>query len=412
MRPPARAWWSSMAEFRHKSLKADGGVLTGRIDARDDKDAFRQLQDKGLDPFDLKPAPRPGAGVLGRFRPGAGAKDRARYVRQLATLLSAGLPLMEAMDSMARGGHPQLRAQSQTVRRALRAGERLSTSLERDMPGMPDYVARLAELGESTGALAEALADAATRMEQQNALRGEIRSALTYPTFLAVAGLVITIFMFTVVVPRFETLIGDDRDGLPFLSVLVLSSSALFREHMALVGGIAVAVTVGGVYAARSHKVRRRVREMLDKVPVLGPFLARADLADWSRTMGVAMKNGADLLTAFDLATRAVRSPVFFEGLKEARRAVRAGRPLDEALADNIDLETTFADLVRTGRQAAAMDRMLLFISDILDDEARERAKRLTTLAEPLAILVIAAVVGTLVLGIVLAMTSLYDFNI
>ncbi|MBB4212092.1 general secretion pathway protein F [Rhodothalassium salexigens DSM 2132] len=401
-----------MAEFRHKSLKADGGVMAGRIEAASDRDAFARLQEKGLDPFEIKPVAGAGRGGLAaRLRRGPSAKERARWVRQLATLLAAGLPLMEAMDSMGRGGHPQLRDQSRALRQSLRAGERLSTALAQHMPDLPDYVARLAELGEGTGALAGALGDAATRMEQQNALRGEIRSALTYPAFLAGTGVLITLFMFTVVVPRFEKLIGDNTDNLPFLSRLVLSSSALFRDHVWVVGLALAAALVGGVGAVRSPRVRRQTRELLDKTPLIGPFLARADLANWARTMGVAMTNGADLLTAFDLASRAVSSPAFAQGLREARRAVRAGQPLDEALAEGVALDATFTDLVRTGRQAAAMDRMLLFISDILDDEARERAKRLTTLAEPVAILLIALVVGTLVLGIVLAMTSLYDFN-
>ena len=137
----------------------------------------------------------------------------------------------------------------------------------------------------------------------------------------------------------------------------------------------------------------------------------RADLADWSRTMGVAIKNGADLLSAYDLAARTVTSPSFTQGLKEARRAIRAGEPLDEAIDTNVQIPRTYVDLLRTGRRAAALSDMLLFMANILDDDTKEYAKKITALAEPVAIILISIVVGSLVLGIVLAMTSLYQFD-
>lgn len=402
-----------MPDYRYRSLKSDGTVLRGRIEAADARDAWQRLAGKGLSPFELTPVETialPGLGRVMKRR--AGNKARARYVRQLATLLDAGMPLLDAMESMARSGYPDLRTASGEIRKALRAGERLSAAFEAHLPAFPHYVARLTELGEATGELPRTLADAATRMEQQVALKSEIRSALTYPAFLAVAGVAITVFMFLVVVPRFETLIGDNRDNLPLISVLVLSASAVFREHVLLFGIAAAGLVAGAVSIARAPGARERVRGLLDRLPLVGLFLRRAELADWTRTMGVALKNGADLITAFDLSARAVRSPVFRQGLIEARRALRAGEPLDEAVGNAIALDRTFTDLLRTGRQAAALDRMLLFIADILDDESRERAKRLTTLAEPIAIVLIALVVGTLVVAILLAMTSLYEFNL
>ncbi|GEQ99014.1 hypothetical protein JCM17844_26510 [Iodidimonas gelatinilytica] len=270
----------------------------------------------------------------------------------------------------------------------------------------------MAELGEQTGGLADALSDAAQRMEQEEALRREIRSALTYPAFLAATGVAITIFMFLVVVPQFEAMIGDDYSKLPLISKMVLSASAVFRTHTLAIGIGAIVLLSGVLGFTRSRDARARFKALLDRTPVVGPFLRRAQLANWARTMGIAMRNGAPLLAAFDLAARSVTSPAFSQGLKEARRAVRAGEPLDEALSNGVALDPTFTDLLRTGRQAAALDRMLVFMSDILDDDARERAKRITALAEPVAILLISLVVGTLVVGIVLAMTSLYQFEI
>ncbi|GEQ99782.1 secretion system protein [Iodidimonas gelatinilytica] len=401
-----------MADYKHKSMKSDGVVLTGRIEAANERDAYRKLVEKGLEPFFIKPATTTGLPFLGRLTSRLNAKARARYVRQMATLLAAGLPLLDCMESLSRNGHPELRARSLKIRQGLRAGERLSQAIAANMPDFPPYLSQLAELGEQTGGLADALSDAAQRMEQEEALRREIRSALTYPAFLAATGVAITIFMFLVVVPQFEAMIGDDYSKLPLISKMVLSASAVFRTHTLAIGIGAIVLLSGVLGFTRSRDARARFKALLDRTPVVGPFLRRAQLANWARTMGIAMRNGAPLLAAFDLAARSVTSPAFSQGLKEARRAVRAGEPLDEALSNGVALDPTFTDLLRTGRQAAALDRMLVFMSDILDDDARERAKRITALAEPVAILLISLVVGTLVVGIVLAMTSLYQFEI
>ncbi|GAK33543.1 type 4 fimbrial assembly protein PilC [alpha proteobacterium Q-1] len=401
-----------MADYKHKSIKVDGVVLSGRIEAGSKREAWQKLKDKGLEPFRIEAVGRSSLPFAGLFRKKLKNKARARYIRQMATLLSAGLPLLECMDSLSRNGHPVLRARSLAMRRGLRAGERLSQTFATHMADFPPYVAQLAELGEQTGAIADALSDAANRMEQEEALRRDIRGALTYPAFLAATGLVITIFMFVVVVPQFEAMIGDDRDKLPLISKMVLGGSALFRDNTLVLGLSAFALIAAALHIGRSRPARARFFALLDRLPVLGPFLRRAQLANWARTMGVAMRNGAPLLTAFDLAARAVTSPSFSQGLIEARRGVRAGEPLDEALANGVALDPTFTDLLRTGRQAAALDQMLLFMSNILDDDARERAKKITALAEPVAILLISMIVGTLVIGIVLAMTSLYQFEI
>ena len=401
-----------MPEYSYSSLATDGSVQRGRIEASDERDAFRRLSDRGLSPFDIRGVQEAELPLLRRWRYRLSNTERARYVRQMATMLAAGMPLLEVVESMARGGHPVLRERSREIRKRLRAGEQLSAAFEAVMPDFPDYVPRLCELGESTGALAQALGDAAARMERAEALRRDLRSALTYPAFLLVAGLGITILMFAFVVPRFEALIGDNRADLPLISVMVLSSSAVMRENAVFIGLAAFAAMAGLVSLAKSGELRARLLSTLDRLPLIGPFLQRSDLANWARTMGIAIKNGADLLTAFDLAARAVRSPSFRHGLAEARRAIRAGAPLDQAISDALTIDQSYIDLLRTGRQSAALQDMLLFISDILEDDARERARRLTTLAEPVAIVLIAVVVGLLVLGIVLAMTSLYQFEV
>lgn len=126
-----------MADYKHKSMKSDGVVLTGRIEAANERDAYRKLVEKGLEPFFIKPATTTGLPFLGRLTNRLNAKARARYVRQMATLLAAGLPLLDCMESLSRNGHPELRARSLKIRQGLRAGERLSQAIAANMPDFP-----------------------------------------------------------------------------------------------------------------------------------------------------------------------------------------------------------------------------------------------------------------------------------
>jgi len=136
-------------------------------------------------------------------------------------------------------------------------------------------------------------------------------------------------------------------------------------------------------------------------------------VGSWARTTGIALDNGADLLSALRLGEAGLSSARLRSGLRTARSGIRAGRNIEEVLAENIpDFDPLTIDLLRTGRTSGKLAKMLLFIGKTQEKETRELLKRLTSLAEPMAILLISMIIGTIVIGIVLAMTSLYNFDI
>ncbi len=177
--------------------------------------------------------------------------------------------------------------------------------------------------------------------------------------------------------------------------------------------GLFVAGLVAVVFAlSRNASVRRSVAELMHRMPVVGGFLTASETARWARTCGTALSGGAPLVDALVLSEFAVTCARRKQGLIEARRAIRSGEPIDAALKTHAGFDSMTINLVRTGRTSASLDEMLLFVADIYEEESRNRAKRLTSLAEPLAILFIASIVGTIVISLVLAMTSIYDIAI
>ncbi|WP_371396354.1 type II secretion system F family protein [Fretibacter rubidus] len=399
-----------MATFKYKALDRNAVTVRGEIDATDETAAYAQLQRRKLDPFEISEKPE-----QTQFFTATKAikyRDMARYVRQLATLLSAGVTLLEALASLARSNaHPTLASASKGIRKDLRAGERLSTAMETHIPSLPRYVPRLAELGEATGQSAKALSDAANRMEYEDSMREEIRTSLSYPIFLAVIGGILVFLMFLFIVPRFDTLIGDNRDNLPAMSRIVIGAGVGLKNNLILVLSAMGGLAVGAIALSRSKKFKDGLRSFAEGLPIIGPVLIQSDLGGWSRTVGIALDNGADILTALQLGELGLRSPRLRAGMRIVRSEIRAGRNVDEVLDENIsDFDPLTIDLIRTGRTSGGLADMLLFVGETQESETRQLTKRLSALAEPIAILIIAAIVGTIVISIVLAMTSLYDF--
>lgn len=401
-----------MSVYLYKALDKNGVVIKGQTEARTKNEALDTLLKRRLEVYEIKETKAQSSllAIPKRVKP----KDLAKYIRQMATLLNAGVSLLDALSSLAKSNaHKSLAKSSEKIRTDLRSGERLSVSLEKHIPALPLYVARLAELGESTGKSAKALTDAADRMEYENAMRSEIKSSLSYPIFLSVVGGAIVFLMFLFVVPRFDVLIGDNRDNLPAISRLVLSMGTSLKENLWTIV-IVVIVGVGALMVfLRRTSNRHLFRSVFEKMPMVGPMLVQADLGGWARTMGIALDNGADLLSALKLGELSVRSPRIRSRLEYVRAEIRAGRNIDEALSENIpDFDPLTLDMIRTGRTSSRLPEMLLFIGDSQEAQIRDLTKRLSGLAEPIAILLIAMIVGTIVISIVLAMTSLYDFAI
>ena len=401
------------AQFKYKALDRQGNEVAGVIAANDKKRAFEILSERGLSPFDVSQSGLE-SGLPKLRRRSLNKKDLARYVRQLATLLKANVSVLDALTTLSQSGaHDVLARRAQLVKRDLRAGQNLSDAMEKHIPELPEYVFRLAELGEATGALSKALTDAADRMEYEVEMQSEIRSALTYPTFLACVGGGIVILMFVFVVPRFAALLGDNIAQAPWLSRQVIGLGVWMQTNwpLALLG--LVLVIAGIVAGLRNPKFRDAAQAQLARMPLVGPFLRQAEVGSWARTVGIAINNKARLVDALRLGEAGARLAFFRRNLEAMRRDVRAGRPIEDALQEaQRDIDPMIIDLIRTGRSSGTLGEMLTFAADIFEKDARERAKRLTALTEPIAILIIAAIVGLIVISIVMAMTSLYQFDV
>lgn len=398
-----------MPVFKFSAMNADGSLVEGSQLANSQEAAFQKIRERGLYPVKINEAT-----TASRRRRGSkiSKRDQAKFVRQLATLVGAGVSLLDAMDSLRRSGRNVLLAErAEAMAQQLRQGERLSVSLKKSFPDLPEYVFSLADLGESTGQLGQTLSDAADRMSADQKLASDIRSALTYPAILAAVGGLIIVGMFIFVIPRFGDLVERADADIPLVSRWVIDSGLWMRSYWYIfLGGLVATVFLVRLAIRASRETFSR---FLYKVPAVGPILLKADFERWSRTLGVALSNGAELLQALDLAARSVLSPSLRAQLESLRRDVRQGASVDEAFETNVlTADPLLIDLMSTGGKSGALPAMLTLAADNFKQDIETLTKRVTAIAEPAAILLLSLIVGGLVVAVVLAMTSIYQVDV
>lgn len=402
-----------MARYRFKAINAEGAMLDGDIVAAGEREAARLLERRGLSVVALATASdrairRPGALGDRRLR----QRDVILALHELSTLIGSGVALAEAVSAQAKSAHhPRLLAAFEAIATALRRGQAFSQALTDTGLPLPAYVDTLVRSGEKSGQLGRALHDAVTQMEYDQQVRSEIRQALTYPAILVSAGFAAVILMFTFVVPRFATLLNR-ADELPWLGWAVLSGGMFAREYwwLLLLGVLGVAVLVGR--QLRNPEARARGYEFLERVPVLGAWRVEAETAGWSRILSTLLGNRVPLLDALTLAQAGVRAPGRRARLEDVARSVRAGAPLADSLEEQGTLTATGYNLIRVGERSGELPAMLQSLAKLCEDTGRARMKQFLALLEPIAILLIGSVIGVIMIGIILAITSANDMAI
>lgn len=393
-----------MSRFDFEAINQDGIVLTGQISADSEREALRVLEQRQLAPVSMTPAR---GSVAAPKR--AGRLQRPELIlcfHEIAIMLRSGVALAEAVSAQSRSAHhPRLVQACEQMATGLSRGQSFSESLVGiDLP-LPLYFHTLIRAGEQAGLLAQAMSDGVAQLNYDHAVQSEARQALTYPAILVLAGIGAVVLMFTFVVPKFATLLTRAHD-LPLLAQLVLTTGMFAHDHLI---GLLASALVAGVVAAqwlRSPEHRNRLEDGIDRLPLIGAWRVESETARWAKVLGTLLGNRVPLMDALSLAQSAIRSAARRGRLDEAARAVRSGSPLADALEAQGVLTATGYNLIRVGERAGELPAMLQSLGELSDQAGRARMKQALALLEPLAILVIGSVIGLIMIGIILAITS------
>lgn len=399
-----------MPRYRYEALNAEGIVFSGILRADSERGAARALERRGLTVVELR-AGDAAARSEGRRRR-LSDNDIILVLQELATLLNSGVSVAEAVAAQSNSAHhPRILEAFGGMSRGLQRGQSFSDALAASGLPLPGYVQQLARAGELTGELGRSLTDAGAQMEYEHTLRTEMRNALIYPSVLVLAGVAAVALMFLFVVPKFANLLERAED-LPFLAWAVLGLGSWTNAH----GGallVALVVTAGGLtWWLRKPAVRALLLDRMARLPLLGPWLVESDTARWAKVLAALLGNRVPLLQALELAQAGMQLPHRRARLGEVSRAVRGGGGLADALEDHDALTATGYNLVRVGERSGRLPAMLESLARLYEQSGRNRMKRVLILIEPLAILIIGGLIGLIILGVILAITSANDLAI
>lgn len=394
--------------FRYEAIDPSGNKVSGSLDAPGEREAARLLAGQGLTVFALREQ-KPGL-LSSRRRRRASTRELQLVLQEFTTLLESGVALVIALSSLAKSSHhPQLTAAFADMERAVRRGESFSAALRQSQLPVPEYVHQLVHAGEATGRLAESLRSGVEQFEYDQRVSAELRSALVYPTVLVASGIAAVAIIFLWVVPRFGGLLTQHGDRMPALSRWTIGTGVWLSEHVWWVGLALLAAVVALRALWRQPGVRDLLAERAAALPVLGDWLVEAEVGRWSSTLSALLAGRVELIRALGLAAGSVRLAFLRNRLAQVAKAVKGGSTLSAALREHRALNPTGYDLVAVGEASGELPKLLAALARLYETTGRDRMKRALQLIEPLAIIVIGAVIGVIVTAIILAITSVND---
>ncbi|MDE1998210.1 MAG: type II secretion system F family protein [Burkholderiales bacterium] len=337
-------------------------------------------------------------GAGGKVKP----KDIAVLTRQLATMMRAGVPLLQSFDIVARGStNGAVTKLLNDIRNDVETGTSLSNSFRKHPMHFDALYCNLVEAGEQAGILETLLDRLATYQEKTIAIKGKIKSALTYPiAVLSVAFIVVSVIMIWVV-PAFEEVFTSFGADLPAPTLMVMAMSEFFVKYWwAIFGAIG-----GGLYFffqswKRSEKMQKAMDRILLKIPVFGPLLFKSAVARWTRTLSTMFAAGVPLVEALDSVGGAAGNALFAEATEQIQRDVTTGTSLTVAMQAANLFPVMVMQMTSIGEESGALDQMLGKAADFYEEEVDEAVKALSSLMEPFIIVILGGLIG----GIVVAM--------
>ena len=396
-----------MPVFEYKGLSIEGRDARGFIDAENLQSAKLKLRRSGIFPVEVSEETRkktegePSAvrGLLRRVK----KQETTVFTRQLATLLAAGLPLMEALSAtIDHVDDPLLKKAITRIREDVREGKSLADAMKVHPRVFSGLYTNMIQAGEASGALDVVLERLADFQESQVRLRNKLWAAMTYPIMMLFIGAGVLIFLFSFVIPQVTKVFEDTGQALPLPTLILISISDFFRLYWwTVVGGI-FAVSFAITKYVKTPQGKARYDRLILRVPMFGKIIKLIAISRFTRTLSTLLASGVPLITSMDIVQAVVNNSVLSKVLEDAKERVREGDALSEPLRRSGMFPSMVIQMITVGEKSGELEEMLSKVSEVFDNEVDTTVAGLTALLEPVMILVMGVIVLFVVLSILL----------
>jgi general secretion pathway protein F len=394
-----------MPAFRFEAATVAGRIERGIVDADSARQARTLLKDRGLTPLAVAPVEDRSAGASRSLAIGGRLRDAelAMATRQLASLLSAKLPLERSLSAIIeQAERPLVRDRFAEVRSEVVAGQTLAAAMAKHPRDFPDVYRALVAAGEQSGDLALVMSKLADYVESRTGLAQRVKLAFTYPAIVTVVALAVIIALLTYVVPQVVGVFEQTKQKLPLLTVILIELSAFVRRWGWLVAILIAAGVVGARWLLRTPSLRLAWHTRLLDAPLFGKLIRGVNTARFASTLAILTGSGVPLIRALDAGAQTLTNDALRANVIDAVSRVREGSTLSRALAAGKQFPPVMIHMIASGEATGELPQMLERTAGTLSNEVERRTLTLTSLLEPILILVMGAVVLMIVLAVLL----------
>ena len=389
-----------MPLYQYVAKNREGKSVTGTIDSVNPNTAAKSLRDQGLMPTSINQT----TAKARRIDKGKGGKakieDLVIFSRQLATMIRAGLPLIEVLNILSEQSEKRIfKTVLKAVEKDVEAGLSFTEALAKHDNIFNEFIVNMIRAGEASGMLDTILDQIAVYLEKTASLQRKIKSAVMYPLVVSIVAMAITVFLLITVVPVFEDIFSGFDAELPGVTQFTIAISNLLKNYWY----IFLIVIFGTFFGAKFYYKTSRGRFVLDKLklklPVFGPLFMKVAVSKFSRTLSTLIRSGVNILAALEIVAKTAGNSVIEQTVYQTRLSIQSGESISKPLMEAEIFPPMVVRMIDVGERTGALESMLSKIADFYEDQVDSAVSGLTSLIEPLLIVGLGLIVGFIVIS-------------
>lgn len=396
-----------MPFFNFTAKNEYGETIKGKVEAQSIRHAALEMSNRGLLVINLSPLTQDSFAVLKGTLTGVKQDDVVKFTRQLATMITAGLPLANALSILVRQSKPELSKLVATILQDVEGGMNFSKALAKHPKIFSRLYIQLVNAGEAGGVLEEVLERLARNMEKDKEFRAKTKGALIYPVIVVIAMFAVALIMMVVVIPKMTEMYKDFGAELPLPTKILINSSNFAVQYWWLM----LMIIAGLIFGYRSWNKTRKGQlffaNLVLRIPILGELQKKIILTEFARTMSLLLGAGISLLQAMEIVTDGVNNMVYREALQDVTKQVEKGISLSQALSKYDMFPPILHQMISVGEETGKLDDVLLKLSEYFEAESEQAIKNMTAAIEPIIMIVLGIGVGLMVIAVIMPIYSL-----
>lgn len=402
-----------MPVYQYVARTYQGKMVTGKSEASDESAVAKILREQGLIPTSIeigsnraKAESREPKGKGGRVK----IEDIVVMSRQFATMIRAGLPLMEVLNILAEQSEKKvLKTVLKQVERDVETGSSLTEAIQKHPSIFNVFFVSMVRAGEAAGMLDSILDQVASYLEKVASIQRKIKAAVTYPIVVSIIAAAITIFLMIKVVPVFEDIFDSLEGQLPLMTQITVNISDFIRNNFLL----AIAILIGLILFIWQAGKTKRGRQAIDtaklKMPVFGPLFMKVAVARFTRTLGTLIRSGVNILNALDITAKTANNVIIEAAVLKTRSSIQQGESISQPLRESMIFPPMVVRMIDVGERTGALESMLGKIADFYEDQVDAAVAGLTSLIEPLLIVFLGFVIGFIAISMFLPLFKMVE---